>query len=343
MTTGSGLDAQLGFASESVAWGTPATVDHFVEFLTESLQREFNFIEPAGLRPGIKFKRGSRLTRSRQSVSGGVELEHTNKTMGLLWKMALGSTITAPTLVLGSAYKQVHTPGDYMAKSLTMQVGRPEPSGAVRPHTFSGCKITGWEFTISDGENAKLSLEIDGQAESTVIALATSAYASAAEVFDFMDVSVFKLGGTASTASGEVSIAGGVSVASVVKGITIKGTTPLANERFGLGNAGLKREQLENEVPTIEVTLDAEYSKAEFYDVFANGTATALELKMEGSTISGTDKNTLSFIIPSMVLKNAAPAVGGADIVQAQVGAEVYSDGTNAPIQVKLISPDVTL
>lgn len=341
MPTGTGLDAQLGYALETT-YGTPVTVNKFQEFNSESLTWEPTWLEPSGLRAGTKFKRASRLVQSRQTVSGSIELEHATRNMGTLWKLALGSSVTTPTLVLGSAYKQVHVPGDYIGKSATFQVGRPEPGGTVRAHTYAGCKVAGWEFSCSDGEYATLSLDIEGRSESTATALASASYVAGAEVFNFSQVTVFKLGGTATTSAGETTIASGVTVPTVVSGVTISGETPMATERYGLGNAGLKNEPLENDIPTVTGTLSAEWDRTTFYDLFKANTTTALELRFEGSTISGTDKNTLSFILPAVKFKGVAPNVDGPDVIQADVDFEAYSDETNPVIQVKLISADST-
>lgn len=342
MTTGSGLDAQLGFKLETT-WGTPVTVDKFVEFDSESIEWQPTYLEPTGLRIGMKYKRVSRLVRSRESVSGGIDLAFATRTMGTLMKAALGSTVTTPTLVLGSAYKQVHNPGDFLGKSLTMQVGRPEPSGTVRAHTYEGVKITGWEFSVGDGEVAKLHLDVDGQTELTATALATAAFAATpvAELFSFKDVSVFKLGGTVTGAT-ELSVASGVTVPTVVKSFSLKGDVGMATERFGLGNAGQKLEQLENDTPTITGTLEAEFDRTTFYDVFKANTTTAIELKLEGSIISGSDKNTIHIVISAAKFKKATPSVDGPDVVQAAVEFECYSDEVNAPLMFKLISADST-
>jgi len=341
MATGTGLDASLGYRLETT-YGTAVTVDKWQEFNSESLTWEPTWLEPSGLRVGTKFKRASRLVQSRQTVSGSIELEHATRNMGTLWKLALGSSITTPTLVLGSAYKQVHTPGDFVGKSATIQVGRPEPGGTVRAHTYAGCKVSGWEFSVSDGEYATLSLDIEGRSESTTTALATPTYTAGASVFNFQQVTTFRLGGTATTSAGETSVAGGTTVAAVVTGFTLSGGTPLATERFGLGNSGLKSEPLENDIPTVTGTLAAEFDQATFYDVFKNNTTTAIEVKLEGNIISGTDLNTLHFIIPAAKFKAVAPNVDGPDIVQAEVEFEAYSDETNPVLQVTLISADST-
>ena len=310
MPTGSGLDAQLMAALETT-WGTAVTPTKTYEFNSESLSWEPTWLEPTGLRVGTKYKRASRLVQSRQTVSGSIELEHSSRGMGTLWKAALGSTVTTPTLIAASAYKQVHNPGDFLGKSLTIQVGRPEPvaAGTVRPHTYAGCKVQSWEFSVSDNEVATLSLDIDGRSEATATALATASYTSGAEVFNFSQVTVFKTGGTVAGAT-ELTVTGGTTVPGVARGITIKGEAPKATERYGLGNVGLKSEQLENDVPMITGSIEAEWDRATWYTPFANNTTTAIELKLEGSVISGTDKNTIHIVIPAAKFKASPFQVG---------------------------------
>lgn len=325
-------------------FGTPVIPDKAYEFGSESLSWEPTWLEPSGLRAGTKFKRASRLVQSRQTVSGSLELEHATRLMGTLWKLALGSPVTAPTQIgVTTAYKQVHTPGDYIGKSATIQVGRPEPSGVVRAHTYAGCKVAGWEFSCSDGEYAMLSLDIDGRTESTATALATAAYVAGVSVFNFSQVTVLKLGGTATTTAGETTIATGVAVPGVVSGVTISGETPMATERYGLGNAGLKNEPRENDIPTVTGTLSAEWDRTTFYDLFRANTTTALEIKFEGALIGASgEKDTLSIILPAVKFKTVAPNVDGPDVIQADVDFEAYSDEINPAIQIKLISGDST-
>lgn len=341
MVTGTGLDAQLGIKLETTV-GTEVVVDKFPEFNSEGFEFDPTYIEPEGLRAGVKFKRGSRLVQSRKQVSGSIELNYATRLMGTLWKLCLGSTVTTPTLVLGSAYKQIHQTGDLLGKSATIQVGRPEPVApyTVRAHTIRGCKCTSWEFSVSDNEVAKLKLELDGWDESTATALATASYL-AAEEFNFSQCTALKLGVTIAGTT-ELTASAGTAVTAVVNKLTIKGDNALATERYGLGNAGIKKEQLENGVPTITGTFEAEYSKAEFYDVFKAGTATSLQILFEGSVISGTDKNTLEFIAPEIRIKKVTPTVEGPDIVKGNVEFEVYSNGTLNPFQVKVVSADST-
>jgi hypothetical protein len=344
VATGTGLDAQLGFAAEST-WGTPVTVTKFAEFQSESLKFEPTFLEPTGLRPGIKHKRVDRVIVSRKTVNGDIVLQHATKNMGLLWKHALASALTAPVQIAATtAYKQIHTPGDFRGLGLTVQVGTPEPSsGTVRPRTYAGIKFSGWEFAISDGDIPTLTLTCEGKSESTATALATAAYTAGNSVFAFPQA-VLKLGGTATTASGETTIAGGVAATTTITEMSISGDNPMATERFGLGNAGLKSEPLENDTPTVTGSLSAEFNKAELYDVFQANTTTALELTFTSTVDAGVgNPYLLSFIMPACKFKSGAPSVSGPDIVTVSVDYEAYSDGTNPTLQVKLVSTDTTL
>src|SRR5215472_18922059 len=154
-TYASGLSGQVGAKNEST-YGTPVTVDHFYEFLSENFQFNPTWLDGMGLKAGQAYNRSARTVVSQSDVNGDLTMEHTigsaanavADSMGFWWKFALGSTVTTPTLVLGTAYKQNHTNGSKAGQFITVQVGRPQISGVtVNPHTYSGVKITGWEFS----------------------------------------------------------------------------------------------------------------------------------------------------------------------------------------------------
>lgn len=341
MSTGSGLDAQFMVAQETT-WGTPVTVTRGYEILDESLNQDITYVDSNGLRVGTTFKRSSRTKQARFSVGGDVTLELPTLGAGLLVKHMLGSTVTTTTLVSGSAYKQVHTPAGMAGLGLTCQVGRPEPTSpyTVRPFTYEGVKITKWEISLKDGGLATLKLTVDGQQELTATALATASFLTGTQVFPFLQGTI-KLGGTATTAAGETTIAGGTALATVAKSITISGDNSLATDRYGIGNAGQKREQLQNGIQTINVKLDTEFSKAELYDLYTAGTPTPIQFDLTGAAI-GAANFLFSVILPSCFLKKAPPAVNGPDIVQMSTDWEAEWDETNPPIQIKIVSTEAS-
>ena len=348
MPYGSGLSAQLMLAAEST-WATAVTVTTGYEMLSEQFQYNPTYLDGLGLKSGQAYKRGSRTALSRFSADGEIgTLEHGDQGhFGLLWKHALGSTITTPTNIATTAYKQIHTPGTKAGFGLTVQYGEPQTSGpTVQPYTYNGVKVTQWDFSCNDNQWAQLKLTGTAQNETTATGLAAASYTSGVGLFSFADCSVFTLGGTASTAAGETTVATGVSVTSIIKGITITGATPMAEDRFGLGNAGAKKEPIENAIPTITGHLDAEFtSRTEIYDLFKANTATVLQVDFSHGDAGSSNPYRLSFIFPQIRFKNADVNIQGPDILALGADFEAYDDGsgTNPVLQVKLVSKDTTL
>lgn len=344
MTTGTGLDAQIGFGQESI-WGNSVTPTRFLEFNGETAKFEPTWLEPTGLRVGTKYKRAARVRQSRFGVTGDFTVEHATKAMGILWKNALGSTLTTPTQIgTTTAYKQIHTPGDHLGMGMTVQIGRPEPGTAtVRPFAYAGCKVTGWDFDLKDNTIPTLKLTVDGKNEDTTTALTAASFLTGATVFDFSQAQIL-LGGTASTASGETTVTSGVAATTIINEFSLSAKAPMKIDRYGIGNAGSKAQQLENATPTITGKLAAEFGKAELYDVFKATTTIALQFILTGGAIGSSGSNfLLSFVIPAVKLKAATPNVSGPDVVQMSTDFEVYSDEVNPVFQTKIVSDETTL
>ena len=361
-TYASGLSGQVGTVAETTC-GTPVTVTRFYEFLSENFVYNPAFLDGMGLKAGQAFNRATRTVVSQFDVNGDLTMEHTSgeaatavaDSMGFWWKYALGSAFTTPTVVLGTAYQQVHTNGSKAGQFLTVQVGRPQISGVtVQPFTYTGVKVSGWDFSCSDNQLAQLKVTCDGQTELTSTGLAAASYPTPNGLFSFANASVFTLGGTATTSAGVTSVASGVAVASRVTGITLSGQTPMKVDRYGLGNSGLKGEPIENAIPTITGTLTTEFfSRTELYDVFKANTTQPLQLDFTKFDSAGNDANgvaagpnpyRLSFILPAVRFKSGAVNVTSPDVIPQSIGFQAYDDGTTNPvIQVRLVSKEQTI
>src|SRR5258706_9670642 len=359
MPYASGLSGQIGAVVES-AYGTPVTVTHFYEFTGENFQYVPGWLDGQGLKAGQAFNRSSRTVVSQKGGTGDLTMEHMSgeaanavaDSMGFWWKWALGSTLTTPTVVVGTAFKQVHTNGSKAGQFITVQVGRPQISGAtVQPFTYTGVKCTDWEFSCNDNQIAQLKVSFDVRDESTAVGLAAASYPTPNGLFAFSHASVFTLGGTASTSAGETTVAGGTPVASAVNGIVITGSNPMKTDRRGLGNQGLKNEPVENAIPTITGTLNTEFfSRTELYDVFKNASTVPLQLDFTKFDAAGNDANgaaaganpyRLSFILPAVKFKTGAVNINSPDVIPHQIRFQAYDDRTTNPlIQVKLVSKE---
>jgi len=359
-TYASGLSGQVGAVAE-VTYGTPLTVTHFYEFLSENMVFNPTWLDGMGLKAGQAYNRASRTVVSQSDVNGDLTMEHTSgeaanaiaDSMGFWWKYALGSALVTPTVVVGTAYKQVHTNGSKAGQFITIQVGRPQISGVtVQPFTYVSCKVTDWEFSCNDNQIAQLKVTIDGRTELTSTGLAAASYPTPNGLFSFANASVMTIGGTASTAAGETTIAGGSTLGSLVNGIVLTGSTPMKVDRYGLGNQGLKGEPIENAIPTITGTLSTEFfSRTELYDIFKLNTTTPLQIDFTKFDPAGNDANgaaaganpyRLSIILPAVKFKSGSVAINGPDVIPQSIGFQAYDDGsgTNPVIQVKLVSKE---
>jgi len=340
----SGLVSQLGWAVETTA-GTAVTVSKFQPHISEGIKFEVNRAQGEGLygsTNGVALL--SRHVTTTKSVSGDFEVELTDKSLGTLWRAALGSTTTPSTLTTG-VYQSVFQPGDQQSagSSLTLQVGRPDTTGTVKPFTFNGVKITGFEFGGSVTEPLTVKFDIDGWTETTGTALATASYYKTQEQFTGAQLTV-AIGGTASTTGSVVSISGSTALAGV-KSATVKGANPMATDRFYANGAGIKAEQLINGYRTYEVELEVDFvSQAALYDLYAANTTTAITLTYATATsLTGSNNPTLEVIIPAAKITNADVNADGPDVLAQKVTLTALYDGTNAPIQIRTVNTDAAL
>lgn len=152
----SGLSAQLGLVDE-VTYGTPVTVTRFLPIVSENILRKIGRIESKGIYAGRRVIDSTQWAPGNVDVAGGIQLELTDRALGLLFKHMFGGAAISGA----GPYTQTYTPGAIDGKSLTVQVGRPDTgTGTVRPHTFVGGKVTKWALACKVGEIATLGLDM---------------------------------------------------------------------------------------------------------------------------------------------------------------------------------------
>src|ERR1700744_4745993 len=246
MATGAALDGQVGTKSESTV-GTAVTVDHFWTFDSADLAFDPSYIEGQGIRAGKTFKSVNQAGIARKAATGKIELPLMYKGMSWWITHLMGASQTPAVVPSGTlAYETYFTPSGLRGKSFTTQIGKTDPNtGTTNSFVYNGCKITDWELAFADNANTLLTCTVDAWNETEGGSLATATYPTSNQLFNFSNVTTFTLGGTASTTSGKTTISSGTAVASVVSSLTLTGKNTLSTERYGLGNAGVKKEQLE--------------------------------------------------------------------------------------------------
>lgn len=342
MALGTGLDTSFGYAMEST-YGTAVTVDKWNDIDSESLMLQQTWTSPAGLAAGRTTILINRLQQTTRQVTGGIAMDFSAKNMHRLLKLALNSAITTPTLVSGAAFAGAHLLDSAASPvSATFQVGRSERGGTVRAFTISGVRATSSEISSSEGGGVKFGMDIVGQDLVTATALATPAYATGNEIFQHnaSTATVVKIGGTASTTAGVVSIAGGTLVTTTVKGISLKIPRPMSSS-YGTSQTMLA--PLLNGLVAPTVDLDGEFtSRTEIYDVWRAGTIVPLQITWTGSTISGGNYK-LDVVCAATKINDDDVNSPGPDINPEKATFQIGSDGVNNPLQITYTSTDTTL
>lgn len=347
MATGSGLDAQLGTKTETTV-GTVLAPDHFYTFNSAELAFDPTYLEGDGIRATKTFKSINQVGISRKAASGKIELPFMFKGMSWWMQHVLGSTQALAVVPAGTlAFEAYFTPGGLRGKSFSTQLGKPEPiTGTVQPFNYNGCKVTDWEIAFEDNANTLLSMTVDAWNEATTPALSAATYIANNSLFNFGHVTLFELGGTYTTAAGKTSVASAVPVTSVVSKLSLAGKNTLSTERYGLGNAGIKKEQFQVDFTGITGTFEAEYNESEFQAAFRAGTTTGLHIKsVSPNFIEAAVPYTLEIHIPTVKITKAPATVSGPGLVSVSGEFMVYDpdDTSNPPIQIHIISTDTTL
>jgi len=148
-------DASIGLKAEST-YGTPVTVDRFLEFTSESLDFDRDYYQGQGLRPGQRAARSPRRVLSRDGGKGDIELEVPSKGLGTFLQAIFG--VATSTQVAGALYQQMFTPvhNDYLP-SFTIQEGIPRlGANVVDTQTYLGSECESAEFSISNADVLKV-------------------------------------------------------------------------------------------------------------------------------------------------------------------------------------------
>lgn len=328
MAIGSGLGAQVGIAAES-AYGTYVAPTKFIEFTKESLQLKKVTAQSQGIATGRLLAPAARRVVTQRSGSGTLEMEVTNKAMGILLQSLMGTSVTPVQQAATPAYLQTHTLADTVGKSLTIQKGVPLTTGTVTRKNFLGCKIISAEFSCEVGRELTATFEIDAKdcEETSVLAVAT--YPAMAP-FHFAQMSL-KTG----TYASEVARNG-------IRKVSVKIERPQATERYYAGASGLKAEPIANDLVKITGSIEGDYVDTILDDLHTSDATTSLVWDFTGPLIAATHYERFTVKLPAIKVDDAPPTVEGYDVVKPTMAFTGLYDGTNQP-SIEYVSTDVTL
>lgn len=256
MPLASGIGGQLGLAEE-VTYGTFVAPARWYEFNNENVNYERERIDSAGIRAGRRVLH--RWAQGVQRVQGSIVMECAPQGFGLIWKHILGSVVTSGT----NPYTHTATPGDLAGKSLSIQIGRPDIGGTVRPFSYLGCKVTSAQLACALNQFALLTLNVYGAHEDTSQTLGTASYPATLTPFAFTAGSLTIAAAAYDIQQFQMTIDNGLAI----NRHFIRATTP---ER--------PKEPLEQARRGITGTLTSDFVDLTAYNRFVNGTEAAMVL-----------------------------------------------------------------
>lgn len=325
MAIGSGIGSQLGIATEST-FNTPVTVTRFYEFTSESLNYQKKTAVGMGLRAGGQLPRAQRRVVTTTDISGDFVMDLPTRGLGLVLAHAMGS-FPSPTTVSSGVYSYTMTLGDVAGKSFTSQVGVPQYGGTVTPKTVGGCKIPNFELSVGTGQIAVGKFGIDAASFTTGTALATASYSASTNVFHF--------------AQGALTVDG--SAVANIKDFSLSVDNVLKADRYNLGSAGIKSEQIINGFRKVSGKISAEFTDTTLLTKYLSDASLALSLTFTGATIASTYKDSLTITVSAVKLDGETPKVGGPGVIDVNFTFEAYDNGTDAPLTIVYQTADSAL
>lgn len=329
MPHGSGLDVVLGIGTEST-YGTRVAPATWLPIESESLVLNKEFIESQPLMNGVMVQQKGLLLSSTRTVEGGIEMSWFDRGLGKIFNLLCGGVIS-PATPGGATNTRTQTfpigLTSPVGKSLSIQVGRGDTGGTVRPFDYIGCKITELVITIESGQDAKLSFNVDGRDEKTDQTLGTPTYSAAAAPAPFKNWTI-NVGGSPHTKCRSLTI-----------------TIPLnfATDRYNIGNSGVKDEPLVNAPSEIGMNATFEFASMADHNRFINESDVALQAVSQGALIEGAHYYGTDISIPAARQMTSGPAVPSGDLVMVDAEFKALWDGTNAPMTIINKNTDTTL
>lgn len=324
----SGLGSQVGIAKETVAYGTRAVPAKFLEYASETLSLDKSFILSQQLRANRMFQSSSRRTATTRQAAGQIAFEVPNQGFGTILDLLHGNVVAPVQQGVTAAYKQTHDIGTTEPrKSATVQIGRPDTSGVVRPFDYLGAMATSLGLSCEVNGFLQATLGLDARDEKTDQTLAAASYPTNLKSFNFTQ--------------GTVTVAG--SAVAVISSFDLSITIPWKNDRFFFGSAGLKSQPLVNAFATAEATLNAEFDGLTNYNRFINGDIAEVILDFVGPVIEGANNEQVKITLPACGFNGSTPNVSGPDVLALALPVVALDNGTAAPVRIEYVSRDTTL
>jgi len=329
----SGSLTQLGVGKETT-YGTAVAVTKFFEVISEDLAGVYERVQAEALSAAY-VDRFDRFGIYQKGAKGTIELEPLTKGFGNWLHYMMGNmATTGPTETV--VYTHTGTVANLFDKCLTVQVGRADESGTVRPWTYEGGKVTDYEFSNSVDETLRCSIGMDFEKESNsdapagVYVLQTNVPVTGAEVL---------------TSAGGFITLGGSPIE--VDDLSIKVDNALNTDRYYINQTASKKQPIQDGKREIEFSFKTSYINNDFWEKVSSttiaGSYAQLVCKWSGLTLLGsTIFPNLTITIPIARFDEGGPTVDGPGMLEQTFSGRGLYDGSASAMTVAYQSADVT-
>jgi hypothetical protein len=321
VATGSGISAQV-MTKKETTYGTRVVPTIGYEFAAEGGVRQQKYLESKQLRAGRFFQSAPRRVLTTRDAQVTLSGEVPNKDFGSIVDLLHGNAVTPVQNGATTAYTQTHNLTGDPTKSMTIQVGKPDTNGTVRPFDYTGCMINQFSLSCAVDDWLKFNTTFDAQDEDTAQTLATASYATALEGFNFQQATV--------TVNGIVQ---NLTTGSLVKSMSLDLSLPRNTERYGLRSTALKAKPILNDYSPGSGSIGYEFTDLVQYGLFTAGTKVPVIFDFTSSSLAGAAfPYKITITIASAQFTGTTPQVSGPDLLAFDAPFSILDDGTNPPV-----------
>jgi len=332
----SGSLTTFGIGKETT-YGTAVAPTKFFEIISEDFKGNYPRIQAEALSASL-VDRSDRFAVNAKGAAGTVTLEPLTKGFGHWLRYMTGNvTTTGPTET--SVYTHVADLQSLTGDMLTVQVGRAQTDGTVKPWTYEGGKVTSFEFSNAVDQTLRCSISMDFEKESNpdspagVYVLAANVPVAGAEVLNWQ-------GGTITVGGTTYDIAE----------ISLKCDNALKVDRYFINKPATiqKREPVQDGKRVVEWSFRTPYDSNDLWEKVSaasvSGATASIVAKWEGPTLLGTTiYPTLQIDIPVAVFNEGGPNVAGPSMLEQTFTGRGLYDGTNSAMTITYKSADITV
>ena len=323
------LDQVVQVAVESTYGTASGATPRAYEAKADTFSRDVEYIDSVGFRRDLQTIRSDRSDTISLGATGSFELDIQNKGLGLLLQHALGTAVAPAQQGSTGAYLQTFSTNDTgPTGSYTAQVSRVDSGGTLRPFTYEGSVITGWDISQDLGAAASMTFNFDSENEQTSTGEFTPAYPSSSDVFVYTDATV-EIDDSAITTFTSFSLSADLAMKT--------------DRRFLKGSA-TKGQPKRSGVPSYTGTISGEFASLTQFAAFVAGTVFKLEFILTmGTAIDAGYYPYFHITMPACKWTGSTPVASLDDMTTIELPFTVLDNGSDAAVEIKYQSTDTAV